>query len=183
MRVWPAVLLATACTHHHPVTTLLPVSPSSEATAQLGDGRVVVVRAAPTPEGPRWMEQGEPHARTSVIVENADLRSYATVSHGRGAVEGSVSGGLGGVAVGALLGLASGDDKCSEQSFCLFKFSAGTKAVLGGAVLGGFGAALGALFGALTGSRDVYELDSSSGPRVTTTIGPGRAGAGLSWSF
>ena len=183
MRVWPAVLMATACTHHHPVTTLLPVSPSAEATAQLGDGRVVAVRAAPTPEGPRWMEQAELPSGTSIIVENTDIRSYATVSHGRGAVEGAVLGGLGGAALGAVLGLASGDDTCSEHSICFFKFTAGTKAVLGGVVLGGLGAALGGLLGAVNGSRDVYELDPGYGPHVSAMILPGRAGAGVSWSF
>jgi hypothetical protein len=177
-----ATVLATACTHHHPVTTLLPISPSAEATAQLGNGRDVDVRAEPTPTGARWIAQGEP-LPGGVVVESADMRSYTTVSRGRGAAEGLALGGLGGAALGAVIGLASGDDKCAERGFCILLFSARDKAILGGIAFGGLGLALGGLLGALVGSRDVYEIDSAYVPRLSTTIAPGRAGGGLTWSF
>jgi hypothetical protein len=184
MRACAAVLLfATACTHHHPVTTLHPISPEASATAQLGDGRDVAVRAEPTPEGARWIEQGETPTTTGVIVESADMRSYTTVSRGRGAVEGVALGGLGGATLGAVLGFAGGDDTCQSGSFCILKFSARDKAFLGGVALGAIGAALGGLIGALAGSRDVYEPDPGYMPRVSAMIAPGRAGAGLSWTF
>jgi hypothetical protein len=181
MRVYAAVLFTTACTHHHVMTSLRPISASAEASAQLEDGRVVEVHAAPTPEGARWMKQDKA-ARTSVIVESTDIRSYTTVSHGRGALEGLAVTGLSGAALGVVTGLASGDDKCN-QDFCIFLFTAREKAVVGGVVFGGLGIVLGALIGAIVGSRDVYEAESAHVPRISTTIAPGRAGAGLSWTF
>ena len=158
MRVCAALLLATACTHHHPVTTLRPTS----RTATPDDGRA-------GPPGP--------------IVDSAEVRSFTTVSHGRGALEGLLLGGASGLALGVGIGLAGGDDHCNASSFCIFQFSAGEKALIGGLALGATGLALGAVVGAVIGSHDVYELDSGFVPRVSTTIGPGRAGGGLSWSF
>jgi hypothetical protein len=122
-------------------------------------------------------------AEPGAIVESANMRSYTTVSHGRGAVEGLALGVLGGVAIGAGIGFASGDDTCPESSFCILRFSAGDKAVLGAIGFGSIGLGLGTLIGAVIGSRDVYELDSAFVPRVSTMIAPGRAGGALSWSF
>jgi hypothetical protein len=154
MRVCVALLFATACTHHHRVTTLPPTSPSATTAAQLG-----------------------------ATGASADMRNYTTISRGRGAVEGLALGGAGGAAIGAVIGLASGDDTCARDSFCILRFSAGDKAVFGAIGLGSLGLGLGALIGAVAGSRDVYELDSALVPRVSTTIAPGRAGGALSWSF
>jgi hypothetical protein len=188
MRVCAALLLATACTHHHPETTLRPTSLLTEATAQLVNDREVKLRVASTPDGLRWVQRtatpddgraGPPGA----IVDSAEMRSFTTVSHGRGALEGLLLGAASGLALGIGIGLASGDDHCNPNSFCLFQFSAGEKATVGGLVLGTTGLALGALVGAVIGSHDVYELNSGFVPRVSTTIGPGRAGGGLSWSF
>jgi hypothetical protein len=183
MRVCAAILLVTACTHHHPVATLLPMSTSGEATAQLSDGHDVEVRAAPTAAGARWIAQGETPAtpvRAGVTVESADMRSYTTVSRGRGAVEGLALGVLGGAAIGVGIGLASGND---DPTRCFICFSAGDKAILGGFALGSIGLAVGTLLGVMIGSRDVYEVDPAHMPRISTMIAPGRAGAGLSWSF
>jgi hypothetical protein len=55
---------------------------------------------------------------------------------------------LAGAAVGAMLGYADGDDECAEGDWCILDLSAGDKAVVGGAVIGGLGAAIGALVGA-----------------------------------
>jgi hypothetical protein len=183
MRACAAVLFVSACTHHRPVATLLPVSASDEATAQLGDGRDVKIHAAATPAGAHWVTQGEVPDASGAIVETAHMRSYTTVSHGRGALEGVAIGAASGALLGAVTGLASGDDHCAEDSFCLFQFTANEKAVLGGVAFGGIGLALGALLGAMIGSRDVYEIDPLYMPRVSTTIAPGRASGGLSWSF
>ena len=183
MKVCAAVVLATACTHHHPVTTLLPASPSDEAIAQLGDGRDVPVRAAATPQGARWIAQDMTVAGTSVVVESANIRSYTTVSRGRGLAEGLALGGLGGAALGIVLGLADGDDKCPPDNFCLIQFSAGAKAAIGGIALGGIGLVLGGLLGVAVGSHDVYEIDPAYVPRVSATIAHGRTNGGLSWSF
>jgi hypothetical protein len=182
MRVCVAVLFVTACTHHYPVTTLNPASASEEATAQLADGHNVEVRATATPAGPRWIPEGETTA-TSRIIETTDLRSYTTVSRGRGLAQGLALGGLSGAALGVVTGLASGDDRCPEGNFCLLLFTAKDKAVLEGIAFGGLGLLLGGLLGALVGSHDVYELDSTHMPRISASVAPGHAGGGLSWSF
>jgi hypothetical protein len=188
MRACAALRLATACTHHHPVTTLRPTSLSTEATAQLVDDREVKLRVATTPDGLRWVQRtatpddggaGPPGAN----VDSSEMRSFTTVSHGRGALEGLVLGGASGFALGIGIGLASGDDHCNPSSLCLFQLSAGEKALIVGVALGTTGLALGALVGAVIGSHDAYELSSGFVPRVSTTIGPSRAGGGLSWSF
>jgi hypothetical protein len=177
------MVLATACTHHQPVTTLLPASPSTKAIVELADGREVEVLATSTPAGLRWVAQGKTSTGTDVIVEPARMRSYTTFRHGRGFVEGLGVGALSGVAVGAALGLASGDDKCAEDSFCFFQFSAGEKAAIFGIALGGIGLALGGAIGAVAGSRDVHEIGPAYVPRVTATLAPGHTGGGLAWSF
>jgi hypothetical protein len=89
---------------------------------------------------------------------------------------------LHGPAVAQVIGLASGDDRCPEQSFCI-QFSARDKAAFVGFALGGVGLVVGGLLGVLVGSHDVYELDSASVPRVSAMLAPGLTGGGLSWSF
>ena len=162
-----------------------PTLAVTEATAELADGTLVEVHAAPTPEGYRWIVHGTPAGGwvSGTRVESTSIRSYTTVSHVGGMVEGLLLGGLGGVVVGGAVGLSRGDDTCPAESFCLFNFSAADKAVIGGIVLGGIGLVLGGLAGAVAGSRDVYRLDPGHMPRVSAAIEPGHAGATLSWSF
>jgi hypothetical protein len=183
MRRCALLVLATACTHHQPVKTLLPATPSTKAIAKLGDGREVEVLATPTPEGLRWVSQDKADPKRGTIVDPADMRGYTTFHHGRGLLEGFGVGLLGGAAVGIALGLASGDDTCAPESFCLFQFTAGEKAALGGIVLGTVGLALGGVIGAIAGSRDFHERNTAYVPRVTATLAPGHAGGGLSWAF
>ena len=186
MRVCVPLLLATACTHHHPVPTLLPTSSAVEATGQLVNEGEVELRAARTADGVRWVQR-TPHeggaGAPAVIVDGDAIRSYTTVSHGRGALEGLALGAASGIAAGVAIGLASGDDHCNPDSFCILQFSAGDKAIIGGAVLGSIGLGLGALLGAAIGSRDVYERDSGVVPGMSVMVAPGRAGGALSWSF
>lgn len=179
------MLLATACTHHHSVTTLRPNEVSIDATARLDNDREVNVRAVPTPDGARWIERAgtSDDPRPGPVIDSADMRSYTTVSHGRGALEGLAIGGLGGAVLGAGLGFAAGDDHCTSNSFCILQFSAEDKAVLAGIVWGSIGLGLGALIGVAIGSRDVYEVDTGFVPRVSASVAPGRAGGALTWSF
>jgi hypothetical protein len=65
-----------------------------------------------------------------------------------GAGRGLGLGFLGGAVIGAMLGFADGDDKCVEGQWCIFDLSASDKAVLGGVLMGGVGAAIGGLVGA-----------------------------------
>jgi hypothetical protein len=171
-----------ACTHHHRVAALHPVSTTARATVELDDGREVVARAVPTPAGSRWLA-GSEVGRSGALIEPAGIRRVTTIDHARGAWEGLGFGLLAGITTGAVIGLASGDDHCSANGFCLFQFSAGDKAILGGIVVGGAGLVLGGLLGAVIGSRDVYELDASYLPRISTAIAPGHVSAGLTWSF
>lgn len=187
MRVCVPLLLATACTHHYAVPTLLPTSAAVEATAQLVHDGEVELRAARTPDGIRWVQR-TPHddggARAPAVIVDADaIRSYTTVSHGRGALEGLALGAASGIAAGVAIGLASGDDHCNSDSFCILQFSAGDKALIGAAVLGSIGLGLGAALGAVIGSRDVYERGSGAVPRMSAIVAPGRAGGALTWSF
>ncbi|MEO7733866.1 MAG: hypothetical protein ABIY55_23075 [Kofleriaceae bacterium] len=183
MRRCAVLVLATACTHHQQVRTLLPDAPSTRAIAELGDHRQVEVLATATPEGLRWVSQDTGSPGRGAIIDPADMRGYATFRHGRGLAEGIAVGGLTGVAVGAVLGFASGDDACAPESFCILRFSAGEKAGIGAFVLGSVGVAVGALVGAVAGSRDVHELDTEYVPRVTASLTPGHAGGALSWRF
>jgi len=174
-----ALIAMSACTHHHRVVALNPVSPNAKATVELADGRELEARAVPTPAGARWLAGGE----AGGLIDPGGIRGVTTVDHARGAWEGLGLGLLAGIGSGIVIGLASGDDHCPPGGFCLFQFSAGDKAILGGIVLGGAGLVLGALLGAVAGSRDVYQLDASSMPRISAAIAPGQATAGLTWSF
>ena len=176
------VLVLAACTRHHTVVALNPVSATAKATVELTDGREVEARAVPTPAGARWLA-GVEVGPSGPLLDPAGIRTFTTIDHARGAWEGLGLGMLAGITTGAVIGLASGDDHCSANGFCLFQFSAGDKAILGGIVLGGAGLVVGGLLGAVIGSRDVYRLDASYAPRISTAIAPGQASAGLIWSF
>jgi hypothetical protein len=176
------VLALAACTHNHAVVALNPVSATAKATVELVDGREVEARAVPTPAGARWLT-GIEVGPSGPLLDPAEIRRVTTVDHARGAWEGLGLGLLAGITTGAMIGLASGDDHCPPDGFCFFQFSAGDKAILGGIVLGGAGLVVGGLLGAVVGSRDVYRLDGSYAPRISTAIAPGQASAGLTWSF
>ena len=182
-----AISLGAACTHHHTVVTMAPLMPSSSATAELQDGRVIAVRAGVTPTGYRWFtEDGSPiegGPGAEAVVDDAAIRSYVIVNRPRGMLEGALLGGLVGGAVGAVVGYAEGDDECGSDEFCLLAFSAEDKALLTGVLLSGVGFLAGGLLGFIAGSRDVYEPQPSYVPRVSPTVGPGEAGASLRWSF
>ena len=80
-----------------------------------------------------------------------DVKSITTTSHPIGALEGLGLGFLGGAAVGAVIGLADGDDVCDTSrgsDFCVAVFTAGEKAILLGVVFGALGGLVGLAVGA-----------------------------------
>ena len=85
-----------------------------------------------------------------------------------------------GLAVGITTGVALGLGVSGDNCFCPPTHEA---VIVGGGVLGGAGLVLGGLLGALIGSHDVYQLDASYAPRISTAVAPGQASAGLTWSF
>src|SRR5215471_456233 len=176
-------VIGAGCAHEHIVTTLRPISYSGDATATLVDGNAVRVRAAETFDGAQWIlvNAADGAGPAGWVVDSSRIQSYATVNHGRGLLEGLALGGLGGGALGAAIGYASGDDSCPNG--CWIHFSAGAKAVIGGIAFGALGLVGGAVAGTIIGSRDVYRLDESRGPRLSAHLGPGGAGGVLSWSF
>jgi|GEM_PF-3206564 len=179
MRCCAVLLAATACTHHQPARTLLPETPSTKAVVELGNGRQVEVRATPTPDGLRWVAQDTGAPGFGKVIDAADIRGYTTFHHVRGLFEGAAVAGLTGIAIGATVGYASGDDKCA--SWCIFEFTAREKAGIGALFLGSLGVVLGGALGAVAGSRDFHQLDTA--PRLTATVAPGHAGGALSWRF
>ena len=102
------------------------------------------------------------------------------VRRGRGAMDGALLVGLSGLAFGAAMGLASGDDRC--ESFCVLTFTGEEKAALLGTMFGAMGAATGAVIGSIVGSRDVYVLGDSRELRITPN-GPRGSVAGMSLQF
>lgn len=94
-------------------------------------------------------------------------------STGAGAVRGLVIGLLAGGAGGAVIGYANGDDDPGIVSF-----SAGEKAIILGVVLGGAGALIGGIAGALSPGEEWQRISLP----VDVHVRPDRAGLGLSLS-
>jgi len=119
-----------------------------------------------------------------VEVEKASVlrleRSLGRRSRGQSALRAAGIGLLGGAVIGALVGLASGDDEC-----CFLNFSAGEKAVLYGTALGTIGTVGGALAGASSPSES-WEPGAMvfGSSRVGVHLVPaGRRGAGMAVSL
>ncbi len=92
-------------------------------------------------------------------VPEAALQSIEWNSHGRGAGQGFLIGGIGAAVLGAVVGYASGDDpRCGSETYFCVRGSASEKSVVLG-VLGFLGGGLvGALVGASAGSKTHLDL-------------------------
>ena len=92
------------------------------------------------------------------------VRFSSSYASGRGALEGAGIGLLGGGALGAAIGFASGDDTChsSPSRWCLApQFSAAQKAAFLAIGFGALGLVAGSLIGALIGHHEEVEFASS----------------------
>lgn len=99
-------------------------------------------------------------------------------SAGRGFLRGAALGGGIGAGSGVIMGLASGDD---DAQYTFFALTAEEKAVLGAIVLGGAGAVVGGLIGALA-PGDRWERVRFDGP-VTVGLRAGGIGVGYTYRF
>ncbi|HUS27932.1 MAG TPA: hypothetical protein VMZ53_05470 [Kofleriaceae bacterium] len=161
-------LAVMACTHERPITELHQVA-GKRVTVETYDHvsmEGVAIQAA----------DGITFENSAGVMPPTAIAKVTEVRRGRGAAEGAGIGLAVGAVVGAALGFADGDDECDENSgmWCIFVFTAGEKAVMGGVVLGGIGAIVGLVAGAATGSKFVYSYGDQV--RITPTGPPGSYG-------
>ncbi len=166
-------LLATACTTHKPIEYARELSNGDEVVAENHVGQTQEARVVKSPTSL------ELHSQIGVLPAQQVARITET-SHGKGALQGAGLGFLIGAGIGAVVGYSDGDDHCDDDGgWCIFTFTAKEKAVLGGVVLGGTGAIVGLIVGAMVGSKTIYE----DGTTTVTPIGPQGSTAGITVQF
>jgi hypothetical protein len=111
--------------------------------------------------------------RKSVVLESSEgrdvrvppiaVQQVQVVRHGKGALDGALWGFTIGAGTGAILGLASGQDRCP----CLVSWTPGEKALIYGAMLGVVGLAAGTVAGLVRGHREVFVFDRREEPMGT----------------
>lgn len=82
-------------------------------------------------------------------IQSLKIKRKAAV--GRGAAVGALTG----FGLGAMIGLASGDDECPQGSICIYQATAGEKALGGGIVLSGGGALIGLIIGSVSRAEKI----------------------------
>jgi hypothetical protein len=131
---------------------LLQPDPQEKPRQRLSEVRIHV-----GPEVTEWLVDGSPRSAPT-----AALRRISVQKRGVGVVAVAGAGLLVGFSVGGLLGLASGDDQCRD--WCIFKFTAGQKALIGGISLGVLGLAAGTIAGIIAGQQTTVEFDPPEPP-------------------
>jgi hypothetical protein len=172
------VVALAGCTHHRNI---------NEAHELVGDevvlegqyGAQVTAVGVASAGGITFIDK----ANGGMVPPNEIVRIKET-SHGLGAVQG-LGIGIGiGAGLGIVMGFASGDDECNDESGeggCWFSFSAGEKATILGVVFGGAGGLLGLIVGAMKGSTTIYEQPGSN---VSVRVGgPAGSTAGVTMTF
>lgn len=117
------------------------------------------------------------------IVPSHEVVRIEETSHARGAVHGLGIGAGIGLGIGIVSGFASGDDPCDDEGHtsCALAFSAESKAMIFGFLIGGAGGLIGLIVGGMMGSTTIYELPGSN---VSVRIGgPSGSTAGLTMTF
>jgi hypothetical protein len=107
-----------------------------------------------------------------VTIEVSDISTIKVVKKSR-AWTGLGWGALGGAAIGAIIGLASGDDPQNEEYGWgnLFRFSAGEKALAAGVALGIVGGLVGLTAGALAGTDKTIQFEGKSDLEIQLALG------------
>lgn len=140
-----------SCTHHRTVDTVPPYLMGETLTVKGRDGVPYRAHAEVTPSGIVWRDEAGRD-----VMRLADTYEVVELNRAVGALEGPLFGVPIGIALGALGGLALGDDDCEgNNGFCP---SAGYKAFLLGATGALAGTVVGVIAGASRGSRYVWRF-------------------------
>ncbi len=106
-----------------------------------------------------------------VSIEVSDISAIRVVKKSR-AWAGLGFGALGGAAMGAIIGLASGDDPQREDFWGnMFRFSAGEKALWTGFALGVVGGVVGLTVGALAGTDKTIQFEGKNDIEIQLALG------------
>jgi hypothetical protein len=106
------------------------------------------------------------------VALNGDATLEISVRRRHPVLESTGVGLLAGAGIGALIGLASGDDTCPSGSWCILQFSAGEKAEMGAVAFGVLGGVAGLAMGWIV-SKDVWEKvvpARRGGPTIAPTF-------------
>ncbi len=173
MRRLLSLSVLAGCSHQVPLAQVHELAGEGEVEVRTTSGESIDAVPIAAPGGVTFIPRTGGTLPADAIAEVRDVR------HLRGAVEGLGLGALIGAGTGAVLGYAEGDDQCTGE--CFLAFSAETKAILGAIVVGGLGAGVGLVIGALKGSTIIYS-NESSGIAVRPIAPPGSV-AGLTVTF
>ncbi len=130
-----------------PGTRVRVTAPSQKLTSAEGT-------VQDTANGALVVQLGKPGAATGVrTFSRSDLSGLDTYAgRHRPVLEGGLIGLLAGAATGAIIGFASGDDKCSADAWFCMAYTSDQKAAMGAAGLGTLGLVVGLVVGALSPS-------------------------------
>jgi hypothetical protein len=170
MRALLLVAAAAGCTTTHVVPQPLTSAELSSLNELVWDrevelrlaGQDVLGRDLTLGSEAEWTDR-EGERQRAPLQALRSVRFSSSYASGRGALEGAGIGLLGGGALGAAIGFASGDDTCPPPSrgMCLFRFSAGQKAAFLAIGFGALGLVAGSVIGAVIGHQDEVEFTSS----------------------
>lgn len=176
MRTALVFLAVAGCTHHKNITEAHELA-GDEVVLEGQYGHQVTAVGVAAPGGVTFFDKAN-----GGMVPSHEIVKIKDVSHARGALEGLGLGVGIGALTGGAIGLASGDDDCSNEDHgCFLEFSAGEKAAILGILLGGLGGLVGLVVGAAKGSTTIYEHSRAG---VTVRVGgPEGSTAGLTMTF
>jgi len=169
-----AGVLPVGCTTTHLLGRIDDPGVREQIDAIAADGDAILhVREPPRPRPPSFGERVkgvtpdglivEPTRGQPLLIPRERVRSLSRYYHARGAGDGAIGGGLAGLIIGVTLGtlLTISRPGCSDG--CSQGPDTVPIAALGGLILGGIGAVLGAGLGAAGGHEERFEIEDSQG--------------------